>query len=180
MATHYLCFIHLLSKNVVSWKMFKNYSFWVIIVSPKQLSCWCSGDFQWQAAMIGDASISSMTKIDIPRDVCGAFSLFPYPFLRLYRINVDYWTFGKKKPTTTKKRNEKKKRKSWHRVWWGSREIWIQGNGQFCPTFNETPCEACLFVVLLGGCLINQVTSHFECFLRIATAKPILILSYVG
>lgn len=60
--------------------------------------------------MIGDASISSMTKSDIPRDLCGAFSLFPLPFLLLYRTNVDYWTTGKKKRTTTTKRNGKKEK----------------------------------------------------------------------
>ena len=105
-----------------------------------------------------------MTKSDIPRDLCGAFSLFPLPFFLLYRTNVDYWTTGKKKDN-----NNKKKRKKRENLGAGSGDVpggFFQGNDQFCPTLNETPCEACLFVGLLGGCLINQVTSHFECFLR--------------
>lgn len=75
---------------------------------------------------------------------------------------LDYW---KKK----KDNNNKKKRKKRENLGAGSGDVpggFFQGNDQFCPTLNETPCEACLFVVLLGGCLINQVTSHFECFLR--------------
>ena len=83
--------------------------------------------------MIGDASISSMTKSDIPRDLCGAFSLFPLPFLLLYRTNVDYWITGKKK----KNNNNKKKRKKKENLGAGSGDV--PGGFEFRVMANFAP-----------------------------------------